>query len=72
MRHLSLFIGKGGYGNPLPLNYQQLLINSKSKGEKIESDFPYRQMVESIMYAMLGTRPDLAVAVSVTSKYFAI
>ena len=65
------YIGEGGYGNPLPLDYQKRLIDSKSKGERVEFDFPYRQMVGSLMYAMLGTRPDLAVAVSVISKYLA-
>ena len=33
------------------------------------SDFPYRSMVGSLMYAMLGTRFDIAAAVSVVSKY---
>jgi hypothetical protein len=32
-------------------------------------DFPYRSSVGSLMYAMVGTRPDIAAAVSVVSRY---
>jgi hypothetical protein len=60
-------IGKGGASTPIPPNYQKLLV--EAEGEEIVSEFPYRQMVGSLMYAMIGTRPDLAVAVSVVSKY---
>ena len=30
---------------------------------------PYASIIESLMYAMLCIRPDIALAVSVTSKY---
>jgi hypothetical protein len=61
------FIGMGGVSSPIPVNYQKLL--EEAKNENVVNDFPYRQMVGSLMYAMIGTRPDLAVAVSVVSKY---
>ena len=62
------FIGKGGVSTPLPINYQKLLQSAENE-EIDKSNFPYRNIVGSLMYAMLGTRPDLATAVSVVSKY---
>lgn len=62
------YIGTGGVSSPLPPNYQRILIEAENE-EPIQFDFPYRQMVGSLMYAMLGTRPDLTTAVSVVSKY---
>ena len=62
------FIGTGGISTPLPINYQKLLQIAE-KEEIDKTNFPYRNIVGSIMYAMLGTRPDLATAVSVVSKY---
>ncbi len=62
------YIGKGGVSTPLPLDYQKCLeIAENEKYE--ENEFPYRKIIGSLMYAMLGTRPDLATAVSVVSKY---
>ena len=49
-------------------NYQQLLEQAETETETIKN-FPYRQMVGSLMYAMTATRPDLAAAVSIVSKY---
>jgi hypothetical protein len=61
-------IGPGGSSTPLPTDFlTQLEENKESKITM--PDFPFRQMLGSIMYAMLGTRPDLAVAVSVLSRY---
>ena len=42
-----------------------------STPEKIEcmSKIPYASVIGSLMYAMLCTRPDIAHAVSVTSRY---
>jgi hypothetical protein len=37
--------------------------------QEIIKDSPYRNIIGSLMYAMVATRPDLAVAVSVLSKY---
>ena len=57
-----------GISTPLPINYQKLLQIAENE-EIDKSNFPYRNIVGSLMYAMLGTRPDLATAVSVVSKY---
>ena len=62
------WIGPEHKAFPLPLDYQQLLEKAETETE-IMPGFPYREMVGSIMYAMTGTRPDLAAAVSVVSKY---
>lgn len=37
-------------------------------GNKIEYEFPYREAVGSLMYLMIGTRPDLAYIISVLSN----
>ena len=36
---------------------------------EIEPDFPYRSIVGSLMYAATGTRPDIASAVGIVSRY---
>ena len=41
--------------------------NSKTKGEM--SSKPYALAIGSIMYDMLCTRPDLALAISLTNRY---
>ena len=68
MEEFQEYIGTGGVSTPLPINYQKCL--QIAENEKIDKmNFPYRKIVGSLMYAMLGTRPDLATAVSVVSKY---
>ena len=54
--------------NPLVSNFQELLISAETSTET-EPLFPYRQMVGSLMYAMVGTRFDIASAVSIVSRY---
>jgi len=41
----------------------------RRSGERGEVEYPYREVVGSLMYLMLGTRPDLAAAVSYASRY---
>ena len=62
----SSFIGQGGHSSPLPHDY--LKIIEKEKGQP-ESGFPYAEMVGSLMYAMVCTRPDIAMAMSVVDRY---
>ncbi len=62
------FIGKTKFSSPLPQNYQQLLLNDDNN-IVVPSNFPYRKIVGSLMYAMLCTRPDIAAAVSVVSRF---
>ena len=47
---------------PLPDNYKDILTAAEKSTEK-NPNFPYRSIIGSIMYAMLGTRPDLTFAV---------
>ena len=42
--------------------------NETDSNETASTDFPYRLMVGSLMYAMLGTRPDLAFPMSIVSR----
>jgi hypothetical protein len=62
------YVGKGGASTPLPVDTQKLLETAQSSGPA-DSDFPYRSMCGSVMYAMLGTRPDLAYAISVVCRF---
>ena len=80
LQEFRKYFGQGGVSTPLPLDYTRLLVSAASENEDKqntndeddtvdEKEFPYRQIVGSLMYAMLGTRPDLAAAVSLASKY---
>lgn len=53
---------------PLPANVASILEDAVDSNET-ESNFPYRQMVGSLMYAMIGTRFDICYAVSVVSQF---
>ena len=50
-------LGPNPRSTPFPQNYLQLV--EKDDGVAAEG-FPYREMIGSLMYAMVGTRPDLA------------
>jgi hypothetical protein len=63
----SPIIGPGKRSSPLPSNYIDLI--EKSNDEEVISDFPYREMVGSLMYAMVTTRFDIAFAVSLVCKF---
>jgi hypothetical protein len=54
--------------NPLVHNFQELLLQAEVS-DVIEPLFPYRKMVGSLMYMMVGTRFDIAAAVSIVSRY---
>ena len=62
------FVDAGKCSSVLPENFKQLLADAETSDE-IEKDFPYRNMVGSLMYAMTGTRFDIAFAISVVSKF---
>jgi hypothetical protein len=68
LEEFNEFIPSGGISHPLPQNYQTL-IEESTKEELYVGKFPYRKIVGSLMYAMLGTRPDLACALSVVSQF---
>jgi hypothetical protein len=55
---------------PLDQNFQKLLIEANESNE-IETNFPYRQIVGSLMYAATGTRPDIITAVAIASRFLA-
>ena len=57
------FIGKRRHRSPLPENYQELL-DTRCDYFIVPSDFPYRKIVGSLMYAMLCSR-----AVSLVSRF---
>jgi hypothetical protein len=68
LNRYSRYIASGGASSPLPSNFQELL---QTESEPAPPNFPYRSMVGSLMYAMVCTRPDLALAVSIASRYLA-
>jgi hypothetical protein len=53
---------------PLPLNYQTAADFTENVEPLDTKIYPYRQILGSLMYAMVATRPDLAFAVTVLSK----
>ena len=53
-------------GTLLLFNFQELLDNDEGA---LESAFPYRYAVGSLIHVMRSTRPDIAVAVSIVSRY---
>jgi hypothetical protein len=63
----SSIVGNGSASTPLPQNYLQLVQNDN--GDPAEENFPYREMIGSLMYAMVGTRPDLAFSLQYLCQY---
>jgi hypothetical protein len=60
-----------GVSTPMELN-KDIFTSVKNSNELEEIDmkrFPYRQLIGSLMYAMLGTRPDLSFVISVLSRF---
>ena len=64
---LSTFnFSKWTVATPLLVNFQDLLDNDDGIAER---NFPYRSAVGSLIHLMRSTRPDIAVAVSIVSRY---
>ena len=70
LKEFASFIGQGKTSRVLPDNLNELLEMAE-KSDEIEPGFPYRNMVGSLMYAMTGTRFDIAFAISIVSKFLA-
>ena len=51
------------------INFSNIMCPTTSKKVQCMSRIPYVSAIESLMYAMLCTRPDIVLAVSVTSRY---
>ena len=60
-------LGEKIASTPLPANYLQLVENDD--GAIVGDYFPYREMIGSLMYAMVGTRPDLAFPLQYLCQY---
>jgi hypothetical protein len=52
-----------------PLNPGVRLQADAAEDEVLDASVPYREALGSLMYAMVGTRPDLAFAVGLASRY---
>jgi len=63
------YIGEGSRSSPLPSDYLKQLEGMKNEPIIPNTQFPYREMVGSLMYAMVSTMPSLAQPLSVVSKY---
>ena len=63
------YIGKGSRSSPLPSNYALEMENIKNESIIPSSQFPYREIVGSLMYAMVSSMPSLAQPLSVVSRY---
>jgi hypothetical protein len=53
---------------PLDPNFQELLIEAE-KSTDVEENFPYREIIGSLMYASTATRPDLTTALGILSRF---
>ena len=54
------------------MNFSQLSKDQCPESEEAKSaaaHYPYRQLIGSLMYLMIGTRPDLAQPLSVLSQF---
>lgn len=70
VKEFDKYIGQGGCSTPLPLNYLELVAAGENDPIVIlPSEFPYRSMAGSAMYAMVGTMPGLAFALSVLCRH---
>ena len=60
-------------GTPLDVNSKLLKLMDEEYATEAQSmvEVPYKQAVGSLMYAMIGTRPDLAFPISVVSQHMA-
>jgi hypothetical protein len=67
LEQFKAFIGAKTAKTPLSPEFQELLI--KAQDQPINKTFPYREMVGSLMYAMVATRPDICTAVGVVSRF---
>ena len=58
---------------PLPINFKlSTSMSPSNEAERIEmSRVPYASAVESLMFAMICTRPNIAQAIRVVSRYMA-
>jgi hypothetical protein len=54
--------------SPLSPKFQEMLLAAEESNE-IEKDFPYREMVGSLVYLANGTRFDIAAALSIVSRF---
>jgi hypothetical protein len=70
LKEFETVVGLGKASQVLPNNLNELLDKAE-KSDQVEPDFPYRNMVGSLMYAMTGTRFDIAFAISIVSKFLA-
>jgi predicted transcriptional regulator len=59
---------KESCASPLLPNFQELLIEA-NESKEIDTTFPYREMVGSLVYLANGTRFDITAALSVVSRF---
>lgn len=52
-----------------PMDPGTLLIKKSKDGDNIRTNQPYRELIGSLMYIAIGTRPDIAHSVSVLSQF---
>ena len=66
--------GGKAIGTPLPPHLKLSSMDSSPQSDKNKAEMtkiPYASAVGSLMYAMIATRPDIAFAIGVVSRYMA-
>ncbi len=66
-RMLSKFNMEDANAAPTPVPPKHTFVKNQNPGEA--KDKPYRSLIGSLLYAALGTRPDIAQAVSVLAQF---
>ena len=56
-------------GITTPLNESKSLLQYQEKNDLLRESYPYREVIGSLMFIMLGTRPDIAYAVSFLGRF---
>jgi hypothetical protein len=71
LEEFSTYIGKGCRSSALPADYLKQIETMENEEIIPPTNFPYREIVGSLMYSMVSTMPTLAQPLSVVSKYLA-
>jgi hypothetical protein len=72
-RYIFHIVHRFGYDHCHPVSTRAdpnvQLHSTFNADQEVEADFPYQEMVDCLMFAMVGTRPDISYAVGIVSKY---
>ncbi len=72
-RYMFHIVHRFGYDHchpvSTPADPNVQLHSTFNADQEVEAGFPYQEMVGCLMFAMVGTRPDISYAIGIVSKY---